>query len=237
MRTKTNEVTRLLRLNKQTLVDRIIPKKQLYTLLSVANEKKLVRTQLEKLHWLASFKPSTIKVPATDDIAEIEVFFAEVHDLNQAKKTFKIVGKIIPYPLIILFTDGEKYLLMGANYSSKKNGFLTVDKLIRSPVYSEERLKNTVNELDWNSFLAIDLGTYYRGILDFISLTNFSEEGMSLNNVRDPEEVLNLKQEIKGLENRAKQENQLKLKIDILKQVAQKKMDLEKLLKGGTTNE
>lgn len=237
MRTKTNEVTRLLRLNKQTIVDRIIPKNQLYTLLSVTNEKKLVRTQLEKLHWLASFKPSKIKVPATDDISEIEVFFAEVYDLNQAKKIFKIIGKIIPYPLVILFTDSEKYLLMGANYSSKKSGFLTVDKLISSPVYSEEKVKEIVSEIDWNSFMAINLGTYYKGILNFISLTNFSKEGMSLDNVRNPEKVLTLKQEIKGLENRAKQENQLKLKIDILKQVAQKKMDLEKLLKGGTTNE
>jgi hypothetical protein len=234
---ETSKLISLLKVKRQTIIDRIIPKKQLYNILSTPNEKNMVQKQLVKLHWFASFKPSTIKVPANETITEVEILFAEIRDFNQAKKLFKIIGKVIPYPLIILFTDGEKYMFMGANYTSKKNGFFKIEKIISSPPHSEEKFKKILTELDWDSFLAIDLGTYYKGILDFISLTNFFDGDIPINDLRQPEGVLTIQQEIKALENKAKRENQLNLKIDILKQVDQKKEDLQRLLKGDTFNE
>lgn len=49
--------------------------------------------------------------------------------------------------------------------------------------------------------------------------------------------MLIIQQEIEALENKDKRENQLNLKIDILKQIYQKKEDLQNLLKGDTFNE
>src|SRR5699024_11050655 len=65
---------------------------------------------------LASINPNNTNIPSyeneTERYEEIHVFLIKVEHLKHTKEIFKILNKIIPYPLIIIFSHQTNYQII-----------------------------------------------------------------------------------------------------------------------------
>lgn len=97
-------------LPKATRVDRVVPKKLLIENgANTTTDRKNISSGVEKIHWLASLKPTSVGVPEytseTQRYIEIAVISLLLRDSAKVTRLMELVHRAIPYPVLLITSD------------------------------------------------------------------------------------------------------------------------------------
>lgn len=224
-----DELQVALKVPQSVSVDRVIPKVSLYKGLRSPKEKQIVKENINKVIWLASFKPNNTNISPFkneyENYSEIELIFVDIKDLKASQKIFEVISKLIPYPLILIFQRNDSYQIFTGQYKLKKDDFLKLDDTVKTAVISLNVLKDffDVDGYDLNS---INLKQFYLSFEDRILKLAISKSKQLKENV-DYSVILDLQNQIKQLTDQARKESQLNLKVDLMKKIEVKQNKLD----------
>jgi len=82
-------------------------------------DKKALRDDIDKIRWLYTLKPSTINIaPYKDDereYDEVAILQIDLSSITRAKRIAHFVNKAIPYPIVLIFTQGDSLAISVAD--------------------------------------------------------------------------------------------------------------------------
>jgi hypothetical protein len=93
-------------LPKSTVVDKFLSK-QIF-IKKISNGKVLF-TNIEKITWGYKLSPNTINIEATSKVEEIHIFYMALKSKEIPTKALSEIKKLIPYPIIFVFTYKEDF--------------------------------------------------------------------------------------------------------------------------------
>lgn len=144
--TGINELISALDLPAGSRVDQRIPKKLLLENgAPTSADKRIINDGIEELFWLAALKPTTIGVPEyRDDVREyVEIAVLRFTLRNGAKATrlVELMHRAVPYPLVLLTEQGERYGLSAAHkrWSQGEAGKTVLEGDIVAAAWDTER--------------------------------------------------------------------------------------------------
>ena len=201
-------------LPKSARVDRIVPKTKFYERSHVSTKIKDEFQQLiGRITWSYKLAESTLNIPSTENIIEIQIFQIELKQKQLPMKALAVIDKTIQYPILFVVNSG-------------------VDKcyIIQHKIDSAKRYYKT----DWNqlsdlSFAGANLeAVYQRIVTSFIAV-----DGQPLPDYKPFDEVIinsvrrqQLEIEITALENKIKSERQFSKKVALNSQLQSDKKQL-----------
>jgi hypothetical protein len=204
-----------MKLPKSAKVNKVIPKTQFYNRVYVA---KRLRddfiNKIKKIVWQYKLSEDTINISKTEKVEEIQIFLIELKEKTTPKNILQTIDKVIPYPIlfVISFEHEKQYAI-----SLKENA------TIKGYYFSE-----------WNGEMDFDFsGTnlekvYQKLIKNFIK--DIKEEKKSFG---DLVEIDNRRKELEvaivRLEKKLAKEKQFNRKVEINKELAIKKKELNSI--------
>lgn len=82
-------------------------------------DKRCINEGIDSLHWVATLKPTTIGVQSYSDDAreylEIAVLSAVLREGAKVERLAELIHRPVPYPVLLLITEGERLLLSVAH--------------------------------------------------------------------------------------------------------------------------
>lgn len=196
-------------LPKECVVDKFIPKKIFYEKVSLSsNLKQEFVDKVDKIYWKYKISEDTLNISKTENVEEIEIFELTLKEKVNCQNIIKVITRNIPY--IILF---EIYYNDEVQYAIKHN----------DDIY----FTNWNEKIDFN-FNGIDLNVVYENIIR--SVTNISEQSNNIDEELEKDKKLKeVQKEIERLENKMKAEKQFNKKVELNKQIIEKKHELENI--------
>lgn len=95
-------------LPQSAVVDRIVPKTKFYEHASIPTAVRDEFTQvIGRITWKYKLSASTINLPATHKIEEIQIFMIELKAKQIPIKALTAIDKAIPYPILYVLTHGN----------------------------------------------------------------------------------------------------------------------------------
>lgn len=93
-------------------------------------DKAALKDDVEKIRWLYTLKPATINIAAhvdsERDFSEVAILQVELTATKRLKRIATFMQRSIPYPLVLLFTQGNQVCLALSdkriNQADKENG-------------------------------------------------------------------------------------------------------------------
>ena len=215
---------------KAAAFGRVVPKSKVYEHAAVSSAlKERFVQQVEQITWAYKLAPETVNLPATQTVAEVQVFRITLKGAELDRNVLKAVDRAIPFPLIFeLIQDGR--IKVAAAY---KRGFLNQ----KGEADSSRPVAGNYFETDWRPRdtlrqvlpVALDMNGLYEQLLHhLIPIPSRPEE--SLADVVERVEELQAKQrEIDKITARLKREKQFNRKVEINAELRQMKAELERL--------
>jgi hypothetical protein len=132
-----------------TLVNRPIPKsKILERARPTTRLKELLTHQIQQILWYAKLAPETIRIPATPQVPEIQIFHLQLKGKELHPDLLQLLDKTIPQPIIFTIETTERklahsaahkrpsetdasQLVVGSRFTSD---FIPAEKLTRLPL-------------------------------------------------------------------------------------------------------
>jgi hypothetical protein len=93
-------------LPKSTVVDKFLSK-QIF--IKKISNGKAIFTNIEKITWGYKLSPNTINIEATSKVEEIHIFYMALKSKEIPTKALSEIKKLIPYPIIFVFTYKEDF--------------------------------------------------------------------------------------------------------------------------------
>lgn len=207
-----------------------------------ATDKKILKDDVDKIRWAYTLKPSTINISTYQDEQReyLEVAVLQI-DLTNASKLKRIAGfiqKSIPYPLVLIFTDGENFCM---NVADKRISQADKSKLVIEDSWITEWINPTsvndvqsqfmedcaISKLPFTNFYA-----FYQGLKERVIALNAAAQSGSYNlekqgskntelrvlNLNEIDKLSSLKYE---LQNKLKKEKQMGKQVEINTQIKQ----------------
>lgn len=166
---------------------------------------------IQKITWKYKLAESTIRLKKWKKIEEIQIFEIILKEKVLDKKIFKIIDKIIPYPIL---------------YECKYNDHVAYVILYNKEYYSTNRDEEIKFDLTWTNLDSVYKNIVSKFITDeSIETEEWFEELMDWNHKKEA-----LEKEIEKLKLKIKKEIQMKDKVPFNMELQKKKSELEKLL-------
>lgn len=233
---KVNDIIKFWNLDKETVINRNLPKVQIYSALKRTTDKEFIQKTIQSIYLIANYKPENTRIPLyesdLESYQEIQFMYIKVRKDNSEKKTFKILSEIIPYPLISIIQNNEQFIIMTGRYEKLSNGYLRLIQSYSSPIYSTDEIENVLSIYNLNDYSKYNLKLFYDNIRDDISTQKIREEFDSEVQISSEEkdEIDNLKKEINILSNKMSKERQLNKKIELQVKLKKQKDELKMIL-------
>jgi hypothetical protein len=204
-----------LKLPKEAFVNKFIPKTKLY-------EKSNINTKLQKdfihtiqrITWKYKLAESTIGIPQTDTVTEIQIFEIELKKMIIPLKVLKVIDKSIPYQILYRLLYGDN---VSWGITLKQNA--TVENYYFSQW----------NENIMFDFTGINLEKVYQKLVKAFINQKIPFNGTFREIVDIDKKLKDLECEISLLESKIKKEKQLNRKVEINKILLEKKDQLKEL--------
>ena len=199
----------MIKLPKECVVDKFIPKKVFYEKINLSsNLKQEFIDKIDKIYWKYKISEDTINISKTENVEEIEIFEITLKEKADCKNIIKVIAKNIPYMILfkICYNDEVQYAIK----------------------YDEDIYSTNWNEkIDFN-FEGIDLNTVYENIVR--SVTNISKQDNNIDQeLEKSKQLKKLQKEIERLENKIKLEKQFNKKVELNLELNRIKNELEEL--------
>ncbi len=198
----------------QAYIDKFIPKNKFFekTVVNSKLKDEFVE-QIQKITWKYKLAESTIGVPKTDVVEEIQIFELQLKQRIIPKNILKLIDKVIPYPILYIFSYKDD-IAYGISYKDGKD----------QSYYTS----------DWNEqlifdFHGINLEKIYQNIIvTFISNQNSSDIDFKTLVTKDSQ-IKSLQKEVETIRNKVKNEKQFNKKVETNKILLQKQQELKQL--------
>ena len=236
-----NEILRKLNINDNCYVGNTVFKKLFYENATMnTRDKEVFKDNIVKIIWQYSLKEDNINIQSYKDeireYEEIAVMEVMLVSDQKFKRIAEIIQIIIPYPLIIIFSYGDKSLI---NVAHKRINLTDEAKnTVEEYIYTEwidlanktDRQKQFIDNLDVKGLSFSNFYRFYCGVVDNINLFNasiYEDNYLSIKD-KDADKVKELQDkiekldfEINDLKSKIKKEehfnNKMKMNIEIKK--------------------
>jgi len=217
----------------------------------LSSDKKIINEHIKKVVWKYCLKPNTINIQAYKseerDYLEIEIIEIQLNEISKTKRIAEIVMRSIPYPILLVLSNGSKIqLVTGDMRKNLSDGSkVTVEDFTYSDWIDLKELNEFSNQLFTN--LNIKNLSYtnfyetYKDITNKINVYNMSKAKgeilVNKNNLSDSDirkiydeiKVIDLK--IESLQKQTKKNSPISEKVEISVQLGKLKKRKEKLMK------
>jgi hypothetical protein len=145
----------------RTVVNRVIPKTRIYqhTGAGTSLKDKFI-TQVEKIIWAAKLSPETINLPATANVAEIQIFRIALKSDNLQDEVLKAIDRAIPSPIIFELEHHDQLKVAAAH---KRHSESKADSRVISDYLHSDWASKTAQRAPLP--LALDLAELYKQLL------------------------------------------------------------------------
>ena len=178
--------------------------------------KGLFIREVEKIVWSYKLSPTTINLPATPGVREIQVFTVTLRTANPSANILRTIDKAIPSPILFELKYGGK-TKYAAGYKRPNEADKTkwvVNDHLQSDWLDDDSPKS-------NLPLAIDMGALYKALLTNLSPLSL-KAGEDLDSLASRNDQLRTKElEVTRLSNRMRKEKQFNRRVE-MNQVLQK---------------
>ena len=100
-----------------TIVNRVVPKTQILARgQPSARLKGLLTQQIQQIRWHAKLAPETIKIPATPQVPEIQIFHLTLKGTEIHPDLLGLLDKTIPQPMFMVIETDEHQVAHSAAY-------------------------------------------------------------------------------------------------------------------------
>ncbi|YAL84518.1 DUF4391 domain-containing protein [Dermacoccaceae bacterium W4C1] len=210
---------------------RVVPKTKFYEHAAIAaTVKDKFVSDVRRITWAYKLSESTINLPASAEVAEIQVFEIETKDQDVAEVVLAAIDKAVRTPIIFEISRGEGsegVARMVAAHKQFGNGAPKV-----GPYFSTEWQTATSERSALPS--AIDLLSLYMSLLQPLTPVA-SRPGENASEMVGRLKVMRaLEREVAALERKLRNEPQLNRKVELRRTLRAKKSDLARLTR--TTN-
>lgn len=188
---------------------------------------------------LATINPRNTKISSYEDenekYEEIHLYAIKLKEWQKQKELYRIFAQIIPYPLVIIFHQGEKMEWVLAKHHRHANGIsLVVDKIYQSnqgiPQYKYIKNFNfrNVNKTDLRSFYH----SLIEGVVDLELRASYRVESQNIANEEYLVRLQEVDAEIIRLQKQARKETQLNQRLPLHMSIRELKQEKENLIEG-----
>ncbi len=201
------------KLPKETIVDKYVAKSKFYDNININTKlQKQFVDKIKKITWKYKIAESTVGIPKTEKVTEIQVFDIELKEHIIPKKLLHIIDKAIPYQILYRFV-----------YNNDTAYAITLKD------------KNTVENYyfsEWNEnirfdFTGIDLEKVYQKIVRAFINKNVQKEKTFKEVISIDNQIKELQKEINTLESKIRKEKHFNKKVEINKILLKKKEELK----------
>ena len=199
-------------LPKSALIDKFLPKSTIYQQgwMNYATRNEFSK-YIQKITWKYKLAESTIRIKKWKKIEEIQIFEIILKEKVFDKKIFKILDKIIPYPIL---------------YECKYNDQIAYLILYDKELYTTDRDQDIEFNLAWENLDSVHKNIVSKFITDeSIEIEQWFEALIDWKHKKEA-----LEKEIEKLKTNIKKEIQMKDKVPLNMELQKKKTELEKLL-------
>lgn len=204
---------------------------------------------LMTIDWVASVSPSTANINAyTDDqnsFEEVQVIAVLTGDPNFDKNKQKIaelIQKYIPYPILLIISNGEKFVVNSCNKRINQNDqtkrtvdkrFFTEDIPVNDPT-SEQ--KQFLDSIGFSGLDKTNLKTFYDSYTQRIIALHTAKlagiftprtQSRTIEDMQHLERIDTLQSEISMMEKQVRKETQMSQKVLLNTQINQKRKEIE----------
>jgi hypothetical protein len=200
-----------------TIVNRPIPKSKILERASPTTRlKELLTQQIQQILWHAKLAPETIRIPATTQVPEIQIFHLQLKGKELHPDLLELLDKTIPQPIIFTIETSDRKFAHSAAHkrpseadasqwvvgSRFTSDFMPAEKLTRLPLPT-----------------ALDLSRLYTALLaPLLPLAPRRAESLS-DLIERCETYLRLRRQIDQLQSRLLREKQFNRKVDFNQQL------------------
>lgn len=228
-----------LSLPKATWFQRNLPFNQLSQRLNTS-QKKLCSDTIQSygIRVVATIMPANTNIPKYEDetnkYEEVHIYTIELKEWKKQKEIFQVFSQIIPYPLLILFYQGEKFQWVAAKYHRHHDQVnLVVDYFYQSS--DDVPIGEYHAALNFDQLIKTNLKFFYESVLNaFVNVELKGNYRVEVNNHNNEEYLKRLQdtdKEIQKLQKKAQKESQMNHRVALNMQIHQLKQDKEKILK------
>lgn len=225
-------------------IDRVVPKKQFYDNGDLSSADKKLFDHVEKIYWRYALKTENSFIQAFNDgekdYPEIEVLEVHLREEKKLKRLAEVIIHAIPYPMLLLFTLGNKRrLYMG--------------KLRQSQADSERMALVAMEDTDWRSeeddfwpemslrkMPGANFCQLYEGWFDTISKSHLATLSVDTDNISGDEaretvqRITAIEQEMNKLRKQMKAESQFNRKMELNTRLQKLKREMKKITAQGS---
>lgn len=132
------QLLKSMQLPKSTYVLRTFPYNKMEAQLNAAQKKIISEHVIPRgIRLLAIISPNNTNIPKYDDenerFEEIHFYWIQVQNIKKAVAVYKVFAQIMPYPLVILFTDDKHSCWVLATHTKQKQThLLNVEQIYNS---------------------------------------------------------------------------------------------------------
>ena len=186
-----------------------------------AADKKLFNEKIEKITWEYSLKPENCFIKSYKDeireYPEVELIVVKVKDVAKAQHLVEIIMRKIPYPMVLILQNGDKYQLWTAQQRTNQADISknVLEDFIETDWISENEVISLLNH---EVFDKTNLYRFYSSIIDRISIFRLKSDKENLTGEAAREEYNRIKAidaKIATLRNELKMESQFNRKMEI----------------------
>ena len=203
-------MTALFRYPDQAKLKRVVPKDRIYDAVgaSTALKDRFVK-ELDQITWAYKLAPETVRLPATKQVPEIQVFRLKLKTAELHADILRAIDRAIPFPLIFeLRRDGQMQVSAARKRPSEADStkWVLVGDHLRSEWLPEEIERTALP-------LSLNLGGLYDQLLTaLMPIAPVAEEDIDARLAR-LETIKAKEREISQLKSRLKRETQFNIKI------------------------
>lgn len=234
---KTKDIIRWWEFPSATIINRNLPKVQIYSHIKSTTDKQLLQNSVQSIYMLASMKTHNTRIAMYEDdkvlYQEIQFLYVEMKEKSDPTKIYKMLAHLIPYPLVILFEASDCFTIYTGRFEKISSGFLKLVNIYPSPVYQNEDLEKVLQQLTLINLPKQNLKIFYDGLRDeIVSATAKLQYDENIGSItgEDKDQLDNLKKQIENLRSSIKKENQLNRKIDMQMKLKKLKDELSSII-------
>lgn len=233
---ETREIIEKWNFPKATIINRNLPKSQIFLHIKKSTDKKFIQDAVQSVYLLANFKTSNTNIPVYKDeqkiYEEIQFFYVKTKNINNPLKIYKILSFLIPYPLVVIMRNLDKYTINTGEFQRLPSGKLKLINIYSSPKYSESDFNCVLQKLVLKDLPNNNFKEFYDGLCNqVVTLEAREHYSKRLNTItrEEKDQLDDLSSQIEKLRTKIKREHQINRKIDMqMKLTALKKVFLNK---------
>ncbi len=210
---------------KAAALGRMLAKSKIYDHAAPSSKvKELFVKEVEKIIWSHKLSPTTINLPASDGVQEIQVFSILLRTGELSQEVLHTIDKAIPSPILFELKYGGK-----TKYAASYKRPSEVDKKKR--VVSSYFLSDWMKEDGPASELPVllNMGALYQSFLTSLSPLSF-RQGEKLGDLAARVDLLRIKErEAEKVESRIKREKQFNRRVELNRTLNVLKAEIEEM--------